>query len=135
MTCIEFEARYSDILEYMPINWSGIEREGTAMNKHIGRWIIGGIIGAAGLALVAATPAMAATSAAATVIWPASSYTAPSSGAIAIKAFAGGEQLETLCFVNGAYTNGSNVWLRVAIADGGGWISRSAVDVAPIPPC
>jgi spermidine/putrescine-binding protein len=105
------------------------------MNKHIGRWIIGGIIGAAGLALVAVTPAMAATSADATVIWPASSYTAPSSGAIAIKAFAGGEQLEALCFVNGAYTNGSNVWLRVAIADGGGWIARSAVDVAPIPPC
>jgi hypothetical protein len=105
------------------------------MNTHIGRWIAGGILGAAGIAVIAAAPAMAATSTFATVIWPASSYTAPSTGALAIASFEGGEQVEALCFVEGAYTNGSNVWLRISSHDGGGWISRSAVEVGPVPLC
>jgi hypothetical protein len=105
------------------------------MTTTIGRWIAGGIIGATGLALIAAAPAMAATSTVATVTWPASSYTAPSMGATAIERFEGGEQLEALCFVEGAYTNGSNIWLRLSNDDGGGWIARSAVEVAPVPRC
>lgn len=106
------------------------------MSTHIGRWIIGGSIGAVALALVATGPAFAAPSTTtATFLRDASSYSSPSLVSEAITAFSVDDQVQTVCFVHADYLYGTDVWLRVAIESGGGWISRSIVDVAPLAPC
>ena len=106
------------------------------MTTRIARWIVGGIVGAIGIVLVAASPALAsASSTMATFTRAASSYTSPTHGSMAIEGFEVGDQVEAVCFVNAAYTEGTDVWLRIANSHGGGWVSRSVLDVAPVMPC
>ncbi len=106
------------------------------MSTHIARLIVGGIVGAAGLGIVAAGPALAAPSdTTATFTRAGSSYTSPTIGSTAIDAFAAGDQIEVICFVNATHTDGTDVWLRLASTNGGGWVSRSVLDVPPLAPC
>lgn len=105
------------------------------MNIRTGRWIIGGIAGAVA-GLVVASPALAAPSnTIATFTRDASSYTSPTAASTAIDDFEAGDQIEAVCFVNAVYDGGSDVWLRIANANGGGWVSRSVLDVAPLAHC
>ncbi|WP_173922509.1 hypothetical protein [Agromyces sp. Marseille-P2726] len=98
--------------------------------------IAGGVAAALGIGLLATAPANAATtSEMITVRWPSSSYTSPSQGSTVINHYDTGNRLEAHCYVTGDYTNGSNVWIRLPKHHGGGWIPRSAIDTAPLPPC
>jgi hypothetical protein len=103
------------------------------MTTRTGRWIIGGIAGTIA-GLVVASPALAAPSSTiATFTRAASSHTSPTPASTAIEGFEAGDQIEAICFVNAVYDGGTDVWLRVA--NGGGWVSRSALDVAPLEHC
>ena len=106
------------------------------MATKIGRWIVGGIAGALGVALIATGPASAAPSTTtATFVRAASSYTSPSLGSTSIAGFKADDQVAAVCFVNADYVNGTNVWIRLANENGGGWVSRSAVKLPPLSPC
>jgi hypothetical protein len=103
---------------------------------NIKRLITIGTAAALGTALVAAVPAVAApSSGTATVNWPARSYTSPADGSQPIRAFNAGYQAQAICSVKGTHTNGTDVWIRLAQVDGGGYISRSAVSVPSLALC
>jgi hypothetical protein len=106
------------------------------MTVRIKGLIGGGVAAAIGIALLASTPANAATtSEMVTVKWPSYSYTSPSQGSTEMNHYDTGDRLEAHCYVKGDYTNGSNVWIRLARHLGGGWIPRSAIETAPLLPC
>jgi hypothetical protein len=106
------------------------------MNTHIGRWIVGGILGAAALTLVATGPAFAVPApTTATFVRDTPVYSSPSLASEAFADFSTGDEVQATCFINADYVNGTDVWLRLAIESGGGWISRSSVEVSPLAPC